>query len=185
MCKIFKIVLRFGIFCFAFLMTFANPCDAQIFDGTNLSVEKPFYGAPPYSFRGTQAYYVAFKTSPDIVKSLVPAPLVPDANSVISLVFCKHHIISPLKFDYFEVYFTIPVSYQGIHGGYMPILYLDRVEGILPGRELWGYNKINAKIQFNEENGVTNIVVSRLDTIIINANFILAESVPPLPGRDC
>ncbi|MFC2172482.1 acetoacetate decarboxylase family protein [Acidobacteriota bacterium] len=103
----------------------------------------------------------------------------PISDGVISFVFLKLKIISPVKFDYQEAYFSIPVSYKDIIGGYQPVLYLTKIESILPGREIYGYNKTLADITFEEEKNQTSISVRRMDTLIIKATFEKGESRPP------
>jgi acetoacetate decarboxylase len=165
---------------FVFISFFS--CFAQDFDGTNLSSSKPFYGEPPYQFDGSETFFISFKTDPGVIRSLVPEPLVPVSNGIMYISFAKHKIVSPAKLDYLEVYLSIPVAFGKTYGGYIPVLYLNKVEGIIPGREIWGYNKVGADIQFIEEDNKTTITVIQLDTMIIKASFVLAEP-SPLPEQ--
>lgn len=168
-----------SVVCLFLFSTSALPCAAQDFKGTMLSSENPFYGTPPYTFEKSQYYTIALKTSPEVIRELVPEPLDPGSDDIVQISFCKHHVVSPLKFDYYEVFFSIPVSFKGITGIYMPILYLDRVEGILPGREIWGYNKVGADIRFKEEEGVVKIEVIHLEKTIISTTINLGMVLPP------
>ena len=162
---------------FAILKPFL--CSAQNFDGTNFSSDKPFYGTPPYKYENSQIYFITIKTSPDVAKALVPAPLAPISDGIISFIFAKFQIVSPVRFDYEEFYFTIPVSFNNIIGGYQPALYLSKIESILPGREIWGYNKTLADIKFKDENNIVLITVSRMDTVFVKASFTLGDPLPP------
>ena len=160
------------------LVVMATNSYAQDFSWTNLSSDKPFYSNPPYQYEGSEHYFINFKTSPEVVKSLVPEPLVAGADSMAYLFLVKHKVVAPAKFDYYEVYFTVPVSFGEMKGTYIPVLYLDKTEGITPGREIWGYNKINADIHFEEENENVTIKVTRNDTTIMRAAFTLAAPFP-------
>ena len=161
------------------LMVSALPCEGQIFDGTNLSSDKPYYGEPPYRFEGSENYYISFKTDPAVVRALVPEPLVPISDGKIYILFAKHKLVSPAKLDYLEAFFTIPVSFGTTFGGFMPVLYLNKTAGIIPGREIWGYNKVGADIEFDEEGDVVTVSVTQLDTLIIKATFTLGEPIAP------
>ena len=162
-----------------FLIVIALSCYAQNFDGTNLSSTKPFYGAPPYHFDGNVNYFISFKTDLKVIRALVPEPLTPIPNAEITIVFAKLNAVAPKKLFYHEVYMMIPVSLNKIVGGFMPVLYLNSVEGILPGREIWGYNKVGADIEFTEDENNVSITVTQMDTLIMKASFTLGEPFTP------
>ena len=150
----------------------------QDFSGTNLSSSEPFYKVAPYEFEQSEFYFASFKTDPQVIKALVPEPLIPFGDEV-QLYFAKHHLTSPFHLDYNEVYFLIIVSLGTQFAGYMPVLYLDDVAGIIPGREIAGFNKVGAIIEFKEDKNMVTIEVIQTDTLIIKADFVLGPSVPP------
>ncbi len=152
---------------------------SQNIDGTAFSSSKPFYGEPPYHFEGSEYYTISFKTNPDIIRLLVPEPLVPVSKDIMQVIFAKQKISDPVKLDYHEVFLLIPVSLDEIYGGYIPVLYLDKVEGIIGGREIWGFNKVGAEIVFSEDDQQVSITVTQLDTLLMKASFILGEPFSP------
>ncbi len=173
--------LKFKIIFFILLFILGSlfSCFAQNFDGTNLSSTKPFYSKLPYVFKGSENYFISFKSNPDVIRALVPEPLEPISNEEMTIVFAKHKIISPIKINYNEAYFVIPVSYGASYGGYIPVLYLDKIETITPAREIWGYNKVGGKFQFIEKDSKISITVTQLDTLIMKAYFVLGEPFTP------
>ena len=75
--------------------------------------------------------------------------------------FCNGHVTSPRKCAYKECFLSIPAAYNNIVGDYQPVLYLDQIESIIPGREIWGYNKTLADIQYTEQDNRVDISVIR------------------------
>lgn len=157
----------------------SNNSFSQNFDGTVFSSSKPFYGEPPYHFEGSEYYSISFKTNPDIIRLLVPEPLVPLSKDVMKVVFAKQKMSDPVKFDYNEVFLLIPVSFNEIYGGYIPVLYLNKVETTIGGREIWGFNKVGAEIIFSGDDKQVSVTVTQLDTLIMKASFTLGEPFSP------
>jgi len=151
---------------------------SQSFDGTNLCSTDPFYKLEPYQFHQNEIFFITFKTDPEIIRALVPEPLKPIGDE-IQVAFNDLNLVSPFKVKYMEVLMSIPVSLKERYGSYMPVLYLDAVEGIIPGREIAGFNKVGAEIQIEQSGGNVSINVFQMDTLIIEATFILGEPFPP------
>jgi acetoacetate decarboxylase len=160
------------------LLVFSSVSLAQVFDNTNLSSTKPYYDDLPYVFEGSKQYYITFKTNPEAIKALVPAPLKPVSDSM-TLLFAKHRIISPSRVDYHEAYFVILVSYGMRFGAFIPVLWLDKIETITPAREIWGYNKVGGEFEFIEKDNEMTVIVSQMDTLLMKATFNLGESFVP------
>jgi len=171
--------LRIKFFVILFILGNVFSCFAQNFDGTNLSSAKLFYSELPYVFEGSENYFISFKSNPEVLRVLVPEPLKPISNGVITIVFAKHKITSPVKLNYNEAYFVIPVSYGKRYGGYIPVLYLDKIETITPAREIWGYNKVGGEFQFIEKDNKISITVTQMGTLIMKASFDLGEPFTP------
>ena len=144
-----------------FVMVSFEFCFAQDFDGTNLSSSKLFYGELPYVFEGSENYWITFKTDPQIIRKLVPEPLKPISDSEMTMIFARHRIISPSQISYHEAYLMTSVSYEATYAGYIPVLYLDKVETIIPAREIWGFNKVGADFQFDESDNQVSITVAQ------------------------
>jgi acetoacetate decarboxylase len=151
--------------------------NAQIFDNSNLSSDKPFFKVAPYDYEESEIYFIFFKSDPEIIKQLVPPPLKP-VNDEIQLFFCYHHLVSPFKLDYYEVYFMTEVTYGEYTGGFIPVLYLNDVAGIIPGRDIAGFNKVGGDIRFEEDGKNVSISLAQEDTVIIKADFKIGIKLP-------
>ena len=158
---------------------------SQSFEGTNFSNTNPIYYNLPVEFNGSESYSISFKTSEEAIKALVPQPLTPATNGNITLVFAKHKVVAPVRFNYNEAYLITPVSFDNKYGVYCIILYLDKIMPVTVGREIWGYNKVGGDFNYYEKDGVMTITLSQMDTVIIKAKFVLGESLVPSsqPGK--
>jgi acetoacetate decarboxylase len=154
---------------------------AQDFERTFLSSTMSPYGNPPYRYEGSRLISITFETSPDILRALVPEPLVVDPCNMISITIGFQKIVSPGPTEYHEAYISIPVSHAGTRGTYLPILYLDKVIPILGGREIWGFSKVDAEIHFEKTDGKIFARVIQNGTMLIDIVMSLGEEelVPP------
>lgn len=156
----------------------------QDFSSTNLSNDEQMYLEPPYKYEGNKFIVFYFKSTPEVLKALVPAPLEPKVDGEIMLYISWLNIVDPEPYSYYEAALTIPCSYGETEGDYMPILYLDSTLGVVGGRELYGYRKIDAKITIEEEDGLISARVERDGVLIMKATVKPGESlssVPPQP----
>jgi acetoacetate decarboxylase len=155
--------------------------NAQTFEGTNLSSTSPFYKVAPYDFQQSEFFFISFKTDPKVIRALVPKPLVPKSDEIF-VYFAIHNLVSPFRLKYNEAYFATPVSLGSTVGDFIPVLYLDKVEGIIPGREIAGFNKVGASFEFEYVENTVSIKVSQMESVIISAHITFAMPVTP-PGR--
>lgn len=150
---------------------FANP-----FDNTNLSSDDAWYGSQPYRFEKNEWLLVDIKTTPEILRALVPEPLKPNPENLIMLYIGRFNIVEP-EISYLEAGLIIPASIYEEKtknekwGGYLPILYLDEVAPIIGGREIYGFPKQGAEIEFTRNDNLVHAIVKKDGEIIIDINF--------------
>lgn len=150
------------------------------FEGTRLSSTMPSYGMPPFTFENNQMLYITFKTSPDVLRALVPEPLVVNPDSLMTIYVGMLNSVDPEQISYCEAGLVIPASYGDKKGSYMPILYLDKSLPITIGREVWGFPKFQADLCFEVEAGVVHATVAKEGTKLIDATLQhMGEPVPP------
>ena len=93
----------------------------------------------------------------------------------------------------------VPVTLDGRSGTYLPVLYLDEVELLTSGREVWGFPKFPAKVFFQRtENGVAarvtesgvNIMELQMDfkdagvpIPVYDREHFLLKSIPSVDGK--
>lgn len=126
----------------------------------------PLIQAQPVTYKGSETMSITFQTSPEVIKRLVPEPLFAYAGNIMIISVAFHNIESVFinqqkmpGYRYHEMYLTIPVMFNGKPGGFMPILYLNKVDPITAGREIWGFPKYYSEIDFqiNEKTASSRI----------------------------
>jgi acetoacetate decarboxylase len=140
----------------------------------------PFYEAPPYIYQGNRSINILFKTTPEILQGLVPAPLVPNPDSVLFIYFGQFNVVAPVQFRYLEMGIGVPASFSDNAGQYAVYLYLDQAGAIVPGREIYGWPKKDAEISFTEEQDGIAAQVVRNDVVLAEATLDHLEKVDPL-----
>jgi acetoacetate decarboxylase len=163
-------------------LSFLSSGEVKDFKGTHLDADLLPYGKAPYKFQGSQLVSIIFQTSPEVLRALVPEPLVPNPENLMTITLGLQKVVEPGVVDYHEVYFTIPVTYGEIKGSYFPLLYLDKAIPIVAGREIWGYPKLYAEIQMVREKDEIQIKVVRENKAIIKASVKLGVQMGPMSG---
>ncbi len=157
-----------------------------MYSGTTLDYRSRHYQSPPFTYRGSQSLAMTVSTDPDAIKSLVPPPLKPFPEGVMSVVVGVQKLVVPLEMTYGEAALSIPVKLEEEEGDYVPVLYLDNVTAILAGREIYGYAKIDADVKSVVEDDRARGEVSRDGVKIIEMELQLGPALafaPPVPAR--
>ena len=165
---------------FATLLLPANGY-AQDFSGTHLASTSLSYPMPPFTYEGSRVVSVAFRTSPEVIRAMVPEPLVPDAASELSVAIVHHHIVAPMPLSYYEAFLVVPVSHDGTPGQYIPVLYLDDAAAITGGREIWGFSKFGGEIQIVEQDGEVRATVQQGGVTLIDVSVRPGDPLVPIP----
>jgi acetoacetate decarboxylase len=163
---------------------------AQEVTGYSMPLAAPEYGAPPRRFFDSKVVTITFKTTPETLKRLVPKPLVPNPDNLVSVYFGRFNTPDYTSGEflfkgdsYLEVGFVVPTTLSNKSGGYSLFLYLNKPGPAISGREIWGYPKKDADIVMLDEKGKITFTVERLGTTIMKATFLRGEKVEPLPSR--
>jgi acetoacetate decarboxylase len=110
-----------------------------------MPLTSPAFPPGPYRFVDREFFIVTYRTDPDSLRSVIPAPL-EMTEPVVKFEFIKMPDSTGFG-DYTESGQVIPVSYKGEMGGYVHSMYLNDHAPIAAGRELWGFPK---KLAFPE-----------------------------------
>jgi acetoacetate decarboxylase len=149
------------------------------FGGTHLSSTTPPYAMPPLTYENSQMLSITLRTSPDVLRALVPEPLVVNPHSLMRIYVGLLNIVDPEHISYYEAGIQVPASYGDNEGSYMPVLYLDKALPITIGREVWGFPKFQADFALEVETGVVHTSVVKEGTTLIDATLHVGEPVPP------
>jgi acetoacetate decarboxylase len=151
--------------------------------GYSMPSVAPLYQEPPYYYKGNNVITITFRTTPEILRELVPAPLVPNPDNVAFIYIGNFNVVSPVQANYREVGIGIPAVFKGILGGYFAYLYLDQPHAIVPGREIWGWPKKDAEIKYIPKKGKYSAHVYREGVTLVKASVNAIEQVTPIPDQ--
>ncbi len=104
-----------------------------------MPIYNPAYPPGPYRFIDREYLIITYRTDPGILEKIIPAPL-KMAEPVVKFEFIKMPNSTGFG-DYTESGQVIPVTFNGVAGGYVHSMYLDDHPPIAAGRELWGFPK--------------------------------------------
>jgi acetoacetate decarboxylase len=148
------------------------------FEGTHLSCTAPHYPMPPMTYKNNRMLFITFKTSPDLLRALVPEPLAVNPAGLVTIYVGALNVADPVHFSYHEAGIMIPASYMGKEGNYMPVLYLDQALPIMVGREIWGFPKFQAELGLEVEGGMVRAHVIMNGVSLIDATLHMSEPIP-------
>lgn len=104
-----------------------------------MPLTNPSYPIGPYRFVNREFMIITYRTDPNALRRVVPAPL-EIVDPVVKYEFIRMPDSTGFG-DYTETGQVIPVHFKGQAGGYVHAMYLDDDPPIAGGRELWGFPK--------------------------------------------
>jgi len=114
-----------------------------------MPLTSPAYPKGPYRFVDREFLIVAYRTEPERLRALVPAPLEFD-EPLVKFEFIRMPDSTGFG-DYSESGQVIPVTFRGRKGNYTHCMFLDDHPPIAGGRELWGFPKKLAQPRLSAE----------------------------------
>jgi acetoacetate decarboxylase len=78
----------------------------------------------------------------------------------------------------------IPVEFNGKEGFFIPIMYLDKVYPITGGREIWGFPKYDAEINFQKDEKKATASLNKNGKLLIEAELELGNVINKNTGSD-
>ena len=110
-----------------------------------MPLTSPAFPPGPYRFVDREFFIVTYRTDPEALRAVIPAPL-EMTDPIVKYEFIRMPNSTGFG-DYTESGQVIPVSFRGQRGGYVHAMYLNDHAPIAGGRELWGFPK---KLAFPE-----------------------------------
>ena len=104
-----------------------------------MPLTNPAYPKGPYRFYNREFVVVTYRTDLDALRAVVPEPL-EVGDPIVKYEFIRMPDSTGFG-DYTESGQVIPVTFNGVAGGYVHSMYLDDEAPIAGGRELWGFPK--------------------------------------------
>lgn len=104
-----------------------------------MPLASPAYPRGPYRFINREYLIVTYKSDPERLKQVIPAPL-ELAEPKVNFEFMRMPDSTGFG-DYCEAGQTIPVTLNGRSGGFSYAMYLNDEAPTAGGREIWGFPK--------------------------------------------
>src|ERR1700754_5306217 len=104
-----------------------------------MPLTNPTFPRGPYRFVNREFFIITYRTDPDALRAIIPAPL-EYTQPLVKYEFIRMPDSTGFG-DYTETGQVIPVRFQGQEGGYVHSMYLDDDAPIAGGREIWGFPK--------------------------------------------
>ena len=104
-----------------------------------MPLTSPAFPPGPYRFKNREFLIVTYRTDPDALRAVVPEPL-QITDAIVKYEFIRMPDSTGFG-DYTESGQVIPVTFNGVAGGYVHSMYLNDEAPIAGGRELWGFPK--------------------------------------------
>ncbi len=104
-----------------------------------MPLTSPAFPPGPYRFTNREFLVITYRTDPDALRAVVPEPL-ELGEPLVKYEFIRMPDSTGFG-DYTESGQVIPVSFEGVKGGYVHSMYLNDHPPIAGGRELWGFPK--------------------------------------------
>ncbi|ARN74122.1 hypothetical protein BST96_08300 [Oceanicoccus sagamiensis] len=126
-------------------------------------------------------FTMTIRTSPEVLRALVPEPMVPNPENTLVVYIGMLNIAEPIVQPYGEAGIMIPVTLGERVGTFMPVLYLDEIELLISGREVWGFPKFGGEIIFKRDEKGVAASVRDGDVNIISASMSFEQQGEPIP----
>jgi acetoacetate decarboxylase len=104
-----------------------------------MPLTSPAFPPGPYRFVDREFLIISYRTDPDALAAVIPAPL-QMTDPIVKFEFIRMPDSTGFG-DYTEAGQVIPVRFQGQAGGYVHAMFLDCEPPIAAGREIWGFPK--------------------------------------------
>jgi acetoacetate decarboxylase len=123
-----------------------------------MPLTSPAFPPGPYRFKNREFLIVTYRTDPAALRAVVPEPL-QFTDAIVKYEFIRMPDSTGFG-DYTESGQVIPVTFNGVAGGYVHSMYLNDEAPIAGGRELWGFPKKLASPRLTVE---TDTLLGTLD----------------------
>lgn len=128
------------------------------------------YGKPPLVWKDMRVQLVVYETDIENIKKVIPDPLEPRTNKVITWI--SEFELGTTQGAFKESAIYVQVKYKDYEGDYEPFLYVNSSLPLTAGREIWGYQKKMADISLVHDQEAVVGKVTRLDHQIIKCTTI-------------
>jgi len=148
--------------------------------GYSMPADAPAYQRPPFYYRGARSIAVAFETDAEAALEVLPSPLALSEPAIAALSFYQYPWSTFGPYD--EAILSLMVEHDG-----RPLLYIQQIAvttepPMLGGREIWGFPKKLAAIEFKSERDLLFGTLERPAGIRLASAVVRPERPAPQSG---
>lgn len=114
-----------------------------------MPVDAPLYPNPPYYYKDAQSLSIVYETDEEAALALLPDALSIEGPVTATVMFVKYPFSTLGSYE--ETILGINCLYQGEERFYIPHIVLNKDAPFAAGREVYGYPKKLAEIEFFQE----------------------------------
>ena len=154
--------------------------------GFSMPLGASLYPPPPYHYHGARMAYARYEADPVAVASMLPPGVTADPVAPVCELWVADYPCTTFG-TYLEAYIHIRTKLDGTDYWFQPVIFTDREPAMAAGREIWGYAKKLAKMEWREEAEqiiftIERPVGKRLVTFTITRDRLAApEEIDALP----
>jgi acetoacetate decarboxylase len=118
--------------------------------GFSMPLGASLYPDPPHHFHGARQAFATYEAEASAVSTMLPPGVVPDSDPPIcQLCVCDYP--STTFGPYLEAFIMVRVKVDDARYWYQPVIFTDREPALAAGREIWGFAKKLATMEWREE----------------------------------
>lgn len=135
----------------------------------------PVFAEPPHSWEGVDLAVFTYSPNTEGVAAVLPPGIEPgEGMGLITMLSYPHSQVRPFK----ELVVLVPVTVDGAAGNYIPHIYVTTDEALIAGREIAGYPKLIADIEWEREGDNFHFSASRWGTEFLRCDGTVTGPAP-------
>jgi acetoacetate decarboxylase len=128
----------------------AMPLDLKGHSGFSMPLGASLYPAPPHHFHGARQAWATYEADSAKVRSMLPPGVEPDSDPPICQLWVCDYPSTSFG-PYLEAFIMVRVKVDGVRYWYQPLIFTNREPALAAGREIWGFAKKLAEMDWREE----------------------------------
>ncbi len=140
----------------------------------------PLFGALPHRWQGVQVAIFPFTPNPGAVKHILPPGM--EAADGPGMVTFLSYPETEFQHPFKEAVVMVPVQVDDICGNYIPYIYVTTDEALIPGREIAGFPKKLAAVEWERDGDRVVGSVTRWGKRILSFEGSVEGPLPALDG---
>lgn len=118
--------------------------------GYTMPVSDPAHCSPPFLYRGIEAFTIVYETDYESAAQMLPEPLEFSSDPPVAGLMMSNLTFSNFG-PYKEAILMFNVIFKNKNYLYIPNLFVTQEDPLIGGREIWGYAKKLADMEFKKE----------------------------------